>query len=611
MFQYQNGNRKNDNTIIKWNETTNKAWEECKNSLVQATLLVHPRSAAQLALKVDASNFAIGGVLEQEEDGDNWKPLAFYSTKLNTAQQKYSTYDRELLAAYLNIKHFKHLLQGRVFTLWTDHKPLIFAFKQKLDKCTPRQFRHLDYISQFTTDIRHISGKQNVTADILSRIEVINTNKINYMEIAKEQNNDKELLDLMNGNSSLKLDKVSIPGTDVTLICDSSMDSERPYIPVTHRKLVFEMLHNLSHPGVKTTTKLIKEKFIWPNINKDVAQWTKTCIPCQMSKINRHVKSVPGTFLTPSERFRNIHIDIVGPLPQCQGYRYCLTCIDRYTRWPEVVPMKDITAETVANSLYAGWITRFGVPETITTDQGTQFESTVFTATTKLLGVKRVRTTAFHPQTNGIIERFHRQLKTAIKCYKSDNWVDILPSVLLGIRSSLKEDIESTSAELVYGCKLRLPGEFIAPNKMYEDPISYAAKLRQWLSQVRPVPTSAHDKKKVFVYKDLKNSEFVFLRKDRVKKPLEQPYEGPFKVLERTEKIFTLKLNNKIKKVSIDRVKPAYLEANIQSDPEQKTSNIPSQITTTEEDDRNEEHRKDQKTSRRGRRIQLPVRFKD
>jgi len=88
-----------------------------------------------------------------------------------------------------------------------------------------------------------------------------------------------------------------------------------------------------------------------------------------------------------AERFRNIHIDLVGPLPSCQGYRYCLTCVDRYTRWPEVLPIQDIAAETVAKALYTGWITRFGVPEVITTDQGTQFESLIFNNTIKLLGI--------------------------------------------------------------------------------------------------------------------------------------------------------------------------------------------------------------------------------
>jgi len=620
LLTYQKGNKKNDRTEIKWNEATEGAFQACKTSLANAVLLAHPRSSAPLAVKVDASDFAVGGVLEQqEEENQNWRPLAFFSKKLSTAQQKYSTYDRELLAIYLTIKQFKHMLQGRHFIVWTDHKPLTYAFNQRLDKCSPRQFRHLDYIGQFTTEIKHIPGKQNVTADLMSRIEQINVNKLNYEEISNAQEEDQELKNLLNGSTSLKLSKVELPESKISLVCDTSTGVVRPYIPVTHRKLVFDIIHGLSHPGCKATTKLIKAKFVWANVNKDVAFWVKNCIPCQASKISRHVVTAPASFTVPAERFRNIHIDLVGPLPSCQGYRYCLTCVDRYTRWPEVLPIQDIAAETVAKALYTGWITRFGVPEVITTDQGTQFESLTFNNTIKLLGIKRVRTTAYHPQTNGLVERLHRQLKAAIKCYNSQNWVDIIPSVLFGMRNSMKEDINTTSAELVYGCTLRLPGEFITPGDVHEDQGTYAAKLRFWFDQLRPTSTSAHGKKNIFVYKDLSNANYVFLRKDHVKKPLERPYDGPFKVLDRTSKTITLQIGNKEKKVSMDRVKPAYIEAPAQQPLNQGHISQTLPIRTGPSQNQSPQRRTeekadappDQKTTRSGRPVRLPVRFRN
>jgi cleavage and polyadenylation specificity factor subunit 1 len=98
-----------------------------------------------------------------------------FSRKLSPAQQKYSAYDRELLAIYEAVKHFRHMLEARHFTILTDHKPINFAFHQKRDKCSPRHFNHLGFISQFTTDILHISGQDNIVADRLSRVEVITT----------------------------------------------------------------------------------------------------------------------------------------------------------------------------------------------------------------------------------------------------------------------------------------------------------------------------------------------------------------------------------------------------------------------------------------------------
>lgn len=140
-----------------------KSFEDCKESLCNAALLAHPDCDAKVSLVTDASDFAIGGVLQQLKDG-NWQPLAFFSRKLSPSQQKYSPYDRELLAIYESIKYFRHWLEATTFTIYTDHKPLCFAFHQRKANCSPRQYRHLDYISQFSTNIQHISGKDNVVA---------------------------------------------------------------------------------------------------------------------------------------------------------------------------------------------------------------------------------------------------------------------------------------------------------------------------------------------------------------------------------------------------------------------------------------------------------------
>lgn len=124
-------------------------------------------------------------------------------------------------------------------------------------------------------------------------------------------------------------------------------------------------------------------------------------------------------------------MDILGPLPTIQGYRYCVTIIDRFTRWPEAIPVKDIIADTIISAFFDGWIARFGAPKTITTNQGTQFESLLFKALTNLIGSQRTRTSAYHPASNGMIERWHRSLKTAIRCHESKNWLEALPVVLL------------------------------------------------------------------------------------------------------------------------------------------------------------------------------------
>lgn len=120
--------------------------------------------------------------------------------------------------------------------------------------------------------------------------------------------------------------------------------------------------------------------------------------------------------------------------------------IDRFTRWPEAVPIPDISADTVTTAFYTNWVARFREPAVIITNRGSQFESQLFQALTKLIGSKRTRTTAYHPVSNGMIERWHRSLKTAIMCHNTSNWTDVLPTVLLGLRTSYKEDIKSNSS---------------------------------------------------------------------------------------------------------------------------------------------------------------------
>ncbi|GFX07464.1 retrovirus-related Pol polyprotein from transposon opus [Trichonephila clavipes] len=174
-------------------------------ALADTALLAHPSPSAPLALHVDASDYAIGGALHQVVDSE-LQPLAFFSRKLTSSEKSYSAYDRELLAIYSAIRHFRYMLEARDFTMFTDHKPLTYAFRQKSDKCSPRQIRQLDFISQFTTNIVHIPGSDNIAADVLSHVSAITfPSQIDYDCIAETQQTDQELHTLIASGTSLEL----------------------------------------------------------------------------------------------------------------------------------------------------------------------------------------------------------------------------------------------------------------------------------------------------------------------------------------------------------------------------------------------------------------------
>lgn len=555
------------NADLNWTSEMRKAFHLTKDALAHATMLVHPRNNAVLALTVDASDVAVGGVLEQEVAG-KWQPLAFFSRQLRTPEQKYSAFDRELLALYLAIRHFRYMLEGRPFKAFTDHKPLTFAFAKISDPWSSRQQRHLSYISEFTTDIHHVSGKDNHVADALSRCSINALHDgIDYNEMSKCQRDEEDIEWCRKDATGLQLEDVKFGQQGTTLLCDMSTGQARPVVPSSWRRRVFDSIHNLSHPSIRTSRKLVAAKFVWPSVKKDVGLWAKTCVACQKAKIHTHVKAPLAPFEVPTRRFDHINVDIVGPLPSSLGYTHLLTVVDRFTRWPEAIPIKETDTLTCARALIFHWIARFGLPVDMTSDRGAQFTSQLWSSISELLGIRLHRTTSYHPQSNGLVERFHRHLKSSLKARCTGaGWYDDLPWVLLGIRTAPKEDLSTSSAELVYGSTLTVPGEFIGATNQEPGSSESLRRLRDRVGSLAPTPTSRHGNVRFSVSPKLQQAPFVFIKRDSHRSPLQCPYDGPFKVIEAGDKFFKIDYGGRMEVISIDRLKPAHLDGPVELD---------------------------------------------
>ena len=179
-----------------------------------------------------------------------------------------------------------------------------------------RQQRHLSYISEFSTDLQHVAGKDNQVADCLSRAVVGAVHLgLDYNCIAADQTTDPDVQLLRTSTTGLKIEDVVFSDASTTLLCDVSTGSPRPIIPTGWRRKVFDAIHGLSDPGSKESQRLVAAKFVWHGLKKDVRDWANTCLECQRAKVHHHTKAPLELFQVPERRFDHVNVDLVGPLP--------------------------------------------------------------------------------------------------------------------------------------------------------------------------------------------------------------------------------------------------------------------------------------------------------
>ena len=555
-----------------------QAFLDAKLLLKQAAELSHPDPQLPLALMTDASQHSVGSVLLQRARNGKWTPLGYMSRHLPVDKARWSTCRKELLAAQAGLRYFITEIYGRHCTIFSDHAPLVLAFQnpQGFQLHDPVAQRALVEIGQFTKDVRHIAGMANVGSDFLSRIPATvkgtaydedsgaltnEANKIAAIEgykliamsptvIAEAQAKCKEIELIKAGRHPTSVTFQPVEFDKTELLSETSLSNPRPVIPKELRNFIMKQMH-FCHQGIKETVRHISSYYYWHEMKKEITNFVQSCHACQSTKSSKTKPPHYGEFKVPDQRFTHCHVDIVGPLPESDGYRYILSIIDRTTRHLTAIPLAETSAKTCSQAFLLHYVALYGVPSACTSDQGKNFVSSLFQEMQANLGIDVNHTPIYWPQGNGLLERNHNSLKDSIKAqlvemgetHKGD-WIKYLPWALLGRRVAFNKDLGTSSSELTLGTHISVPG-CILPDAFSEEPdINDVLEKLQLKNNRTGVPTSTNVQKEVPSPPD--SVDQVYARQHGTK-GLQPRYQGPFKVLRRPTRsslIIKVGLNN-------------------------------------------------------------------
>ena len=325
-------------------------------------------------------------------------------------------------------------------------------------------------------------------------------------------------------------------------------------LPVKHRKKVLLLAHERGgHLGARKVKALIRQRFMWPEMAKDVVEHCKSCVVCQKCRKQkaRRVPLIEREVL--SEPFEVLAMDLVGPFPKGKGgYTHLLTAVCMSSKWPEIVPLKTTTARAVAEAMMTVFATT-GIPLQLLTDQGSQFVGSLVKHLCRDLHIDKLKTAPYHPECNGVVERMHGTLGSMLTKATSlgMDWVAQIPFALFALRSSPNRDTGFSPFELVFGHSVRTPLDILhqgwAQMSFSELNVEewsewLVARLEVWHDLLRDrgkaasaVRKKAHDKKAVD--RTLVKGDRVWCRIPGMTKKLKESWHGPYEVMEAVNRV--------------------------------------------------------------------------
>ncbi|BHF62235.1 hypothetical protein SprV_0200521600 [Sparganum proliferum] len=480
-----------------WTKECEAAFDQLKRALTSPPILSLPDvspSAGEFILDTDASDRAIGAVLSQlTADGDE-KAIAFASRQLSKQERRYSTTRREMLALVYFLKYFRPYLLGRHFVVRTDHNAL--QWLQNFRDPEGQVARWQEQLQEYDFTCVYRPGARHQNADALSRHPTSSDEAVNAIVTVDDaqqwailQAEDPDFGDIydrqlhgsrkptgreMREKSAAARALWSNWGrlriSDGVLFLHSGANEPlRLVMPKARVRDTVGNIHNqLGHAGQRKTEAAVRRRFWWPTIHQDVVSYCSACQVCAQIKSPipapralLHPIAVDG----PNHR---IGVDIIGPLPTTRrGNRFILVMVDYFTKWCEAVPLQTQDARSVAAAILNDWISRYGAPTIIHSDRGTAFENHLLAELCSLLQINKTRTTPYHPEGNGLVERTNRTIKRILSAFvdreSSDAWDEHLPQCLLAYRTAVHDSTGFSPALLQLGHELRLPADIHSP----------------------------------------------------------------------------------------------------------------------------------------------------
>lgn len=532
------------NTKFNWTNECEEAFMTLKNCLIQPPILQYPDFEKEFILTTDASEFALGAVLSQGEIGTD-RPICFGSRTLNKAERNYAPIERELLAIVWATHTYKPYLWGRRFTVVTDHKPLLWMLSLK--DPTSRLIRWQVRLSEFNFSVVYKPGKYNSNADALSRIP---EHVVAVLTRAQAKSNPKFLIE---------------PNTETSANVEIVEDVE------TQKRILGEMHDSPigGHQGVQRTLKRVQQYYTWPGMANDVKEYINKCEICQKNKIGRGTKMPMNITSTSQKPFERVFLDIVGPMVSThKNNKYILTFQDDLTKYSEAIPIPNAEANTVAEAFVTRVICTHGTPNSLLTDQGTNFLSQVFKNTCRLLKIKKIQTSAYHPQSNGALERSHRTLSEYLRNFTGKDplaWDDWLPYAMFAYNSTPHTSTNFMPFELLYGFKPELPSSIKKHPEVCYNYDDYHNELRMRLQTsytlARENLLKKKEKSKEYYDKNLVPLEVeigkkVWLKNEKRVGKLSPLWLGPYEVTKIISPVNTeIKIKNGKKIVHNNRLK--------------------------------------------------------